>query len=166
MAILTYLPGRVSGRDSAGSSTIPIETIDSKKPSGYYWCRFKCRKWRGGRVVYGDGLENRCWLIPNRGFDSHPLRHNNTPLPSGEVYCYGMGWGSRSPHPRPFPFSGREFFSRQCPANSPVQTARCNFCRRLWRTSGTLCTTGTVFLNSIPCFLRAAQSRCTICQCL
>ena len=31
--------------------------------------------WKGDRVVYGSGLENRRWLIPNREFKSHPFRH-------------------------------------------------------------------------------------------
>ena len=30
--------------------------------------------WRGDRVAYGDGLENRCLLTGERGFESHPLR--------------------------------------------------------------------------------------------
>lgn len=28
-------------------------------------------------MVEGDGLENRCAVLPRRGFESHPLRQTN-----------------------------------------------------------------------------------------
>ena len=37
-------------------------------------------RWKGGRVVDGDGLENRYPLHADRGFESHPFRHDSTEL--------------------------------------------------------------------------------------
>ena len=37
--------------------------------------KVKSKRGRGVRVADGDGLENRCPSLKDRGFESHPLRH-------------------------------------------------------------------------------------------